>query len=79
MFTSELLPRERVMEALALREPDRVPWVEGEIEQIIIDKILGKPHKPVGIPLGLYNRDVEEEKAFSRKVTSWVAMRYCWE
>ena len=68
MFTSELLPRERVMEALALREPDRVPWVEGEIEQIIIDKILGKPHKPVGIPLGLYNRDVEEEKAFSRKV-----------
>lgn len=68
MSTNELLPRERVLEALALREPDRVPWVELEVEQIIIDKIVGKPHKPVGVPLGLYNRDVEEEKAFSRKV-----------
>ncbi len=68
MTKNELLPRERVREALSLREPDRVPWVELEVEQIIIDKILEKPHKPVGIPLGLYNRDVEEEKAFSRKV-----------
>jgi len=63
---NELLPRDRVIEALALREPDRVPWVELEIEQIVVDRVLGKPHVPVDKPLGLYNRNVEEEKAFSR-------------
>ena len=68
MSKDELIPRERVLQALALREPDRVPWVELEIEQIIFDRILEKPHKPIDIPLGLYNREVEEEKAFSRKV-----------
>jgi hypothetical protein len=64
----ELLPRERVLEALALREPDRVPWVELEVEQIIYDRILEKPHKPIDIPLGLYNRDVEAEKTYSPKL-----------
>ena len=64
----ELMPRERVIEAFALREPDRVPWIELEVEQIVFDKILENPHRPIDIPLGLYNRDVEEEKAFSRKV-----------
>ena len=68
MSKDELLPRERILAALALREPDQVPWVELEVEQIIFDRILEKPHKPADIPLGLYNRDVEEEKAFSRKV-----------
>jgi|TARA_B100001964_G_scaffold183075_1_gene202639 hypothetical protein len=61
MTKNELLPRERVREALSLREPDRVPWVELETEQIIFDKILGKPHKSVETPLGFYNRDVEED------------------
>lgn len=68
MPKDELMPRERVIEALALREPDRVPWIELEVEQIVFDKILENPHRPIDIPLGLYNRDVEEEKAFSRKV-----------
>jgi len=63
-----LLPRERVIEALALREPDRVPWVEIEPEQKIVDAILGRPYTPVNKPVGLYNRDVEEEKAFSRRL-----------
>ncbi|MFH1933284.1 MAG: uroporphyrinogen decarboxylase family protein [Pseudomonadota bacterium] len=63
-----LLPRERVTEALALREPDRVPWVEIEPEQKIVDAILGRPYTPVNKPVGLYNRDVEEEKAFSRRL-----------
>jgi hypothetical protein len=30
--TNELLPRERVLEVLALREPDRVPWVKLETQ-----------------------------------------------
>ena len=68
MTKNELLPRERVREALSLREPDRVPWVELEAEQIIFDEILERPHKPVETPLGFYNRDVEEEKAFSRRI-----------
>lgn len=68
MSNSEMLPRERVLQALALKEPDRVPWFELEVEQIIFDKILDRPHKPVEEPLGLYNRDVEEEKAFSRRI-----------
>ena len=68
MSKDVLRPRERVLQALALREPDRVPWVELEVEQIVFNKILEKPHKPIDIPLGFYNRDVEEEKAFSRKV-----------
>jgi len=62
----QLLPRERVIEALALREPDRVPWIELESEQRIFDAVLGRPYAPVNKPLGLYNRDTEEEKAFSR-------------
>lgn len=68
MKKDQLLPRERIMEALALREPDQVPWVELEVDQIIFDKILGKPHIPVNKPIGYYNRDVEEEKAFCRKM-----------
>ena len=68
MKKDQLLPRERIMEALALREPDKVPWVELEVDQIIIDKILGKAHTPINKPIGYYNRDVEEEKAFCRKV-----------
>jgi len=68
MKKDQLLPRERIMEALALREPDKVPWIELEVDQIIVDKILGKPHTPVNKPIGYYNRDVEEEKAFCRKV-----------
>jgi hypothetical protein len=42
MPIDELMPRERVIEALALREPDRVPWIELEVEQIVFDKILEK-------------------------------------
>ncbi len=68
MPKDELMPSERVIEALASREPDRVPWIELEVEQIVFDKILENPHRSIDIPLGLYNRDVEEEKAFSRKV-----------
>ncbi|HJO61757.1 MAG TPA: uroporphyrinogen decarboxylase family protein [Desulfobacterales bacterium] len=68
MKKDQLLPRERVIEALALREPDRVPWVEIEPEQKIVGAILGKPYTPVNKPVGLYNRDVEEEKAFSRRL-----------
>lgn len=63
---NRLLPRERVLEALALREPDRVPWVELEVEQIVYDKIFNRPYQPNQVPLGLYNRDVDEEKAFAR-------------
>ena len=68
MKKDQLLPRERIMEALALREPDKVPWVELEVDQIIFDKILDKPYTPVNKPIGYFNRDVEEEKAFCRKV-----------
>ena len=68
MPRDRLLPRERVLQALSLREPDRVPWVELEVEQVVIDKILNQSHQPSGIPLGLYNRNVEEEKAFSRRI-----------
>ena len=68
MTKDQLLPRERISEAIALKEPDKVPWVELEVDQIIIDNILGKPHTPVNKPIGYYNRDVEEEKAFCRKV-----------
>ena len=68
MQKDQLLPRERVMAALALREPDRVPWVELEVEQIIVDKILAKPQISINKPIGYYNRDVEEEKAFCRRI-----------
>lgn len=68
MKKDQLLPRERVLEALALGEPDRVPWVELEGEQKVYDDIFERPYTPVDIPLGLYNRDVEEEKAFSRRI-----------
>ncbi len=64
----KLLPRERVLEALALKEPDRVPWVEIEVDQVIVDEILGLPSVEVTVPVGYYKRDVEQQKAFSRKV-----------
>ena len=63
-----LLPRERVLEALALREPDRVPWVEIDVDQVIVDHILGLGKSDVTVPVGYHKRDVEQEKAFSRRV-----------
>jgi uroporphyrinogen decarboxylase len=64
----ELLPRERVLEALALREPDRVPWVEIDVDQVIVDSILDLRKSNVTVPVGYHKRDVEQEKAFSRRV-----------
>jgi hypothetical protein len=37
------------------------------VDQIIVDDVLGKQRTPVDKPLGYYDRDVEEEKAFSRR------------
>ena len=68
MSKNQLLPRERVLETLALQEPDRVPWVELEVEQIVYDNIFNRPYQPNPVPLGLYNREVEEEKAFARLI-----------
>ncbi len=55
MPKNELLPRERVLEALALQEPDRVPWVELEVEQMVYDKAFKRPNTPINIPLGFYS------------------------
>jgi len=68
MPKNELLPRERVLKALTLQEPDRVPWVELEVERVVYDKAFKRPNTPINIPLGLYNRSVEEEKTFARLV-----------
>lgn len=68
MKKDQLLPRERIMEALALREPDRVPWIEIEVGQQLVDKMFGRPVTPINMPSDMFNRGAEEEKAFSRRV-----------
>ena len=68
MKENQLLPRERVMEALAGKEPDRVPWIELELGQMLVDKMLGKPTTAINMPNDMYNRGIEDEKKFSRLV-----------
>ena len=63
-----MLPKERVLTALRRQEPDRVPWIELEVEQKVYDDIFHRSHVPTEKPLGLYNRDAAEEKEFARRV-----------
>lgn len=42
-----MLPRERVLTALNLKEPDRVPWVEKYVHWQLASKILGVPIIPI--------------------------------
>ncbi len=62
-----MIPRDRVLAALARKEVDRVPYVETTIGFKIGEKLLDRQLSPVTIPqLGLKLRNVEEEKALSR-------------
>ena len=36
----QMTSRERVLAALQLRQPDRVPWVEGSIHNTLVEKLL---------------------------------------
>jgi uroporphyrinogen decarboxylase len=61
-----MTPRERVLCALNLREPDRVPYCEWTIDPMVAAKLLGL-EPPKGIPeVATFRRPVDEEKALSR-------------
>jgi uroporphyrinogen decarboxylase len=62
----EMTPRERVLCALNLEEPDRVPYCESDIDPVVAAKLMGlEPPKELA-EVGTYHRPVEEEKALSR-------------
>ena len=61
-----MTPRERVLCALDLKEPDRVPYCEANIDPMVAAKLLGL-EVPKELAVGsVYARSVEEEKALSR-------------
>jgi uroporphyrinogen decarboxylase len=67
-----LLPRERVLLALAGQEPDAVPWIEGIVEDDIASKIAGEPIRvswdiaPTGRPVMSGAQLAEEQKKVCR-------------
>ncbi len=62
----EMTPRERVFCALNLEEPDRVPYCEWTIDQVVAAQLLGlDPPKEIA-EVATYRRSVDEEKALSR-------------
>lgn len=67
-----LLPRERVLLALAGQEPDAVPWIEGIVEDGIASKIVGQPVRvswdiaPTGRPVMSGAALAEEQKKVCR-------------
>ncbi len=43
----QMTPRERVLTALNLGQPDRVPWVENYVHPSLVNKILGREVTPI--------------------------------
>lgn len=60
--------RERILTALNLKEPDRVPYLEQHIDDAFVQKVLmpGKAYK-IGSSLST-SRDVDTEKAFAQAI-----------
>jgi len=55
---------ERVMAALDLKEPDKLPWIEEVVDRKAVFPLMGK--KPVGVVEGTHDvRTAEEEKEIS--------------
>lgn len=62
----EMTPRERILCALNRGEPDRVPYCEWTIDQVVAAQLLGlEPPKEIA-EVATYRRSVDEEKALSR-------------
>lgn len=62
----EMTPRERILSALKLEEPDRVPFCESTIDPVIAVKLLDlEPLKELP-EIATFHRSVDEEKALSR-------------
>ena len=62
----EMTPRERILCALNLEEPDRVPYCESTIDPVVAAKLLGfEPPRELA-EVASFRRSVDEEKALSR-------------
>ncbi|NLM94720.1 MAG: hypothetical protein GX165_04080, partial [Firmicutes bacterium] len=58
--------RERVLCALKNSEPDRVPYFEHDIDEVIVAQLLGRPVPDKLQLASSVSRSVEDEKAVSR-------------
>jgi hypothetical protein len=54
----DMTPRERVLCALSLKEPDRVPYCEANIDPIAAAKLLGREIPKELAVGGIYDRSV---------------------
>lgn len=59
---SEMTSRERVMTALNLGQPDRVPWLEAYVHPSLVTKLLGRPVPTV--PGALFPYEIRERLCF---------------
>jgi uroporphyrinogen decarboxylase len=59
--------RERVLAALRLEKPDRVPYVEIGVDPAVADQLLGRPgRREAPVMIEQNERSVEDEKALAR-------------
>jgi hypothetical protein len=62
----KMTPKERILCALNLEEPDRVPYCEATIDPVVAAKLLGREPPRELVEVGTVRRPVEEDKALSQ-------------